>query len=127
MRLRRAWEEGPEPSSSLRKEIEKTEAKLLIVFRRTESEIRKSRDACKEWVWSVAFIKAILFTQRKRLSGGIDNSGLEKTTNWEDSSKEIVLVSMIGSQTLLRLSWSKTPEFLRALSFGRTSLYKGHS
>ena len=127
IRLRRAWEVGPGPSSSLKNGIEKVEAKLLIVLFRTESVIRKSWDECKVCVGSVAFIKAILDTQINRLSGEIESSGLENPTNWVESSKEMVLEEIMGSQTLLRLSWSKAPEFLRALLTERISAYKGHS
>ena len=73
----------------------------MVLFR-TASAIRKSWEECSACVGSVAFINAILDAHMRRFSGEIEISGLEKTTSWEESSKEMVLEGMMGSQALSR-------------------------
>ena len=100
-RSTRSWEEGPAPISSLTKR-ERDEAAVLIVFFKRVSEIKNSGVEWSAWVLPEKFMKAILGTHRRRLSGETEKEGLEKTTRLEESSNEIVLEGIMGNQVLLR-------------------------
>ena len=126
MQSNKGWEVGPLPRSSETME-EPGGIKLLIESLITVSLMKNS---CEEWgalARSWVFMRAILEAQRERCSGAIITSGLEKATDWKLFSNEMVLVEIIGSQTLSKLRRSRAPSLLSTLSAGMITLYAGQS